>query len=388
MTTASRRRQQLFSLQPLDSRTQSPLFQRRRLAQEEDMGHAPQLLSLNGHAGAGGEGGPSANMSLGNAVCERCGEGFSMDEEIINCNGKVWHKECFVCAQCFQPFPEGRFFEFEGRKYCEHDFCVLFAPSCARCGEFISGRVIKAMNSSWHPECFRCFICAKVLADEGFVKNQGRALCRDCNANEKAKGLGKYVCFKCHCIIEGGHLKWKGEVYCPYHFNCYTCGVELTADAREKDGELYCLRCHDKMGIPICGACRRPIEERVIHAMGKTWHVEHFVCAKCEKPFLGTRHYEKKGLAYCEIHYHQLFGNICFVCNNIINGDVFSAFNKAWCTNCFACSICDRKMNQKTKFFEFDQKPVCKNCYDKFPSELKKRLKKAYDEALKLGKSS
>ena len=33
---------------------------------------------------------------------------------------------------------------------------------------------------------------------------------------------------------------------------------------------------------------------------------QHFVCAKCEKAFLGTRHYEKKGLAYCEIHYHQV----------------------------------------------------------------------------------
>ena len=32
--------------------------------------------------------------------------------------------------------------------------------------------------------------------------------------------------------------------------------VELNVDAREKGGELYCLRCHDKMGIPICGACR------------------------------------------------------------------------------------------------------------------------------------
>ena len=34
------------------------------------------------------------------------------------------------------------------------------------------------------------------------------------------------------------------------------CRIELTAEAREKTGELYCLRCHDKMGIPICGACR------------------------------------------------------------------------------------------------------------------------------------
>ena len=38
--------------------------------------------------------------------------------------------------------------------------------------------------------------------------------------------------------------------------------------------ELYCLRCHDKMGIPICGACHRPIEERVVTALGKNWHVE------------------------------------------------------------------------------------------------------------------
>lgn len=38
--------------------------------------------------------------------------------------------------------------------------------------------------------------------------------------------------------------------------------------------ELYCLRCHDKMGVPICGACRRPIEERVVTALGKHWHVE------------------------------------------------------------------------------------------------------------------
>ena len=71
------------------------------------------------------------------------------------------------------------------------------------------------------------------------------------------------------------------------------------------------------MGIPICGACRRPIEGRVVTALGKHWCVEHFVCAKCEKPFLGNRHYERKGLAYCETHYHQLFGNLCHVCNNV-----------------------------------------------------------------------
>lgn len=62
---------------------------------------------------------------------------------------------------------------------------------------FIIGRVIKAMNASWHPRCFRCELCSKELADLGFVKNQGRALCHDCMAREKAISAGKYVCYKC-----------------------------------------------------------------------------------------------------------------------------------------------------------------------------------------------
>ncbi|MGH0151478.1 UNVERIFIED_CONTAM: hypothetical protein FKN15_049385 [Acipenser sinensis] len=142
----------------------------------------------------------------------------------------------------------------------------LRVPVCVL-GEFIIGRVIKAMNNSWHPDCFCCDICQQVLADVGFVKNAG--------------------------------------------------SKELTADARELKGELYCLPCHDKMGVPICGACRRPIEGRVVNAMGKQWHVEKIKCS-----------------------------------NLII------------------------LLLLRNKFVEFDMKPVCKKCYEKFPLELKKRLKK------------
>ncbi|KAG8142717.1 putative LIM domain-containing protein [Naja naja] len=70
-------------------------------------------------------------------------------------------------------------------------------------------------------------------------------------------------------IIEEQPLIFKNDPYHPDHFNGANCGKELTAEAREPKGELYCLPCHDKMGVPICGACRRPIEGRVVNAMGK-----------------------------------------------------------------------------------------------------------------------
>ncbi|XP_069029777.1 LIM and senescent cell antigen-like-containing domain protein 1 isoform X4 [Embiotoca jacksoni] len=243
----------------------------------------------------------------------------------------------------------------------------------SRCSSLLAATSV-AMNNSWHPDCFCCNICQAVLADVGFVKNAGRHLCRPCHNREKARGLGKYICQKCHAIIEEQPLIFKNDPYHPDHFNCNNCGKELTAEARELKGELFCLPCHDKMGVPICGACRRPIEGRVVNAMGKQWHVEHFVCAKCEKPFLGHRHYERKGLAYCETHYNQLFGDVCYHCNRVIEGDVVSALNKAWCVSCFSCSTCNTKLTLKDKFVEIDLRPVCKHCYEHMPEELKRRL--------------
>lgn len=62
---------------------------------------------------------------------------------------------------------------------------------------------------------------------------------------------------------------------------------------------------------------------------------------------------------------------------------VFTALNKAWCVHHFACSVCDTKMTQKSKFYEYDEKPVCKKCYERFPNELRRRLRTAHEMTMK-----
>lgn len=86
---------------------------------------------------------------------------------------------------------------------------------------------------SWHPECFRCQLCHRELADSGFIRNNNRALCHGCNASIKASEIGKYSCLKCHGLIDGAPLRFRGEVYHGYHFNCTSCKVELDSTARE-----------------------------------------------------------------------------------------------------------------------------------------------------------
>ncbi|KAI2524652.1 LIM zinc finger domain containing 1 [Homo sapiens] len=49
--------------------------------------------------------------ALASATCERCKGGFAPAEKIVNSNGELYHEQCFVCAQCFQQFPEGLFYE-------------------------------------------------------------------------------------------------------------------------------------------------------------------------------------------------------------------------------------------------------------------------------------
>lgn len=152
----------------------------------------------------------SNTLLAGPLFCSHCDEGFEEKEKIVNTNGEILHQQCYVCAQCFKPFDQTEvYYEFGGRKYCEHDFQVLFAPCCGKCRQFIIGRVIKALNNSWHPNCFNCQLCQRPLADQGFIKNNGRALCHDCNVLEKAAAVGRYICTRCKDAIEETPLKVK-----------------------------------------------------------------------------------------------------------------------------------------------------------------------------------
>lgn len=329
------------------------------------------------------------NQQVPARYCVRCNELFK-DYENMACTGQdqFWHLNCFVCSQCFRPLNKDfQYYHFNERIYCERDFRTLFAPCCAKCNHYIIGRFIRAVNKCWHPNCFLCEECQIPLADHGFMRHKNRSLCHNCHAIEKEAATNKHICNKCHSYIDESDqlppLRYKGDTYHSYHFNCNSCGIQLRSDARQVNEDLYCLRCHDQMDFPICGGCRKPIEERVVTALGKHWHAYHFVCTTCEKPFHGKRHFEVKGLAYCVEHYYELFGHRCETCAQIIKTEVICALDKHYCKDHFACYQCGRQLiPNKTKFFDVYTNPCCKKCYRKLPANVRKRL----DEERKLEK--
>ncbi|XP_049676158.1 leupaxin isoform X2 [Accipiter gentilis] len=64
----------------------------------------------------------------------------------------------------------------------------------------------------------------------------------------------------------------------------------------------------------ICATCHKPIAGKVLTALGKTWHPEHFTCAHCGQELGSQPFFERGGEAYCEEDYHQAFSPRCAYC--------------------------------------------------------------------------
>ena len=70
------------------------------------------------------------------------------------------------------------------------------------------------------------------------------------------------------------------------------------------------------------GICHYTIKH--VQNLFQSWHVEHFVCHHCEKPFLNDTYFvgADDGKPYCEYHYNKLFGDSCTWCGRVIQSQV------------------------------------------------------------------
>lgn len=88
---------------------------------------------------------------------------LSRYQRTIKAMEQSWHEECFVCAgPCKKPLVGTSFYERDGRPYCRIDFEQLFAARCAGCTLPITENAIVALNAKWHRDCFKCKVGARL----------------------------------------------------------------------------------------------------------------------------------------------------------------------------------------------------------------------------------
>ncbi|RYO97472.1 hypothetical protein DL763_002740 [Monosporascus cannonballus] len=122
---------------------------------------------------------PSRPDQRSRGNCKACGE-LITGKSISSADGRLtgrYHKACFVCATCREPFAGTTFYVLEDKPYCEYHYHKLNGSLCGSCDKGIEGQYLEdEASKKYHVGCFRCRDCGVVLRD-GYFDLGGVAYC-------------------------------------------------------------------------------------------------------------------------------------------------------------------------------------------------------------------
>jgi len=162
-------------------------------------------------------------------TCTICAE--TITDRAMKAGDKLYHEEHFACTQCGLSLAgaDVAIYTKQESLYCQDCYMTLFVPLCARCNQYITQECVKAMDKTWHPECFQCCVCSAQF---------------------------------------GGSLTY-----------------------RETGGKAYCDKCYTATILPKCAGCSQPIQDRALKAFDAQWHVQCFVCEECKTTFEDSKNF-------------------------------------------------------------------------------------------------
>ncbi|XP_011612518.2 paxillin-like isoform X2 [Takifugu rubripes] len=231
---------------------------------------------------------------------------------------------------------------------------------CGACKKPIVGQVVTAMGRTWHPEHFVCTHCQEEIGSKNFFERDGQPYCEKDYHN-----LFSPRCHYCNGPILDKVVTALDKTWHPEHFFCAQCGSFFGVEGfHEKDGKAYCRKDYFDMFAPKCGGCARAILENYISALNSLWHPECFVCRECFTPFINGSFFDHDGQPYCESHYHEQRGSLCSGCQKPITGRCITAMGKKFHPEHFVCAFCLKQLNKGT-FKEQNDKPYCQSCFVK-----------------------
>ncbi|XP_073717085.1 paxillin a isoform X4 [Misgurnus anguillicaudatus] len=231
---------------------------------------------------------------------------------------------------------------------------------CGACKKPIAGQVVTAMGRTWHPEHFVCTHCQEEIGSRNFFERDGEPYCE-----KDYHSLFSPRCHYCNGPILDKVVTALDKTWHPEHFFCAQCGSFFGPDGfHEKEGKAYCRKDYFDMFAPKCGGCARAILENYISALSSLWHPECFVCRECFTPFVNGSFFDHEGQPYCEAHYHERRGSLCSGCQKPITGRCITAMGKKFHPEHFVCAFCLKQLNKGT-FKEQNDKPYCQSCYVK-----------------------
>ncbi|KAI8149423.1 hypothetical protein BJV82DRAFT_588023 [Fennellomyces sp. T-0311] len=158
-------------------------------------------------------------------------------------------------------------------------------PTCSKCHQPLGNRFVRALDGTFHPECFTCMDCNAPVAARFFPykadSGQTLPLCE----RDYFRRLG-LVCDQCHEALRGPYIIALDKKYHIDHFTCSACSTVFGSEDSyyEHDGQVFCHFHYSTQFAVSCAGCQMAILKQYVEIDRKEvvehWHPECYMIHK------------------------------------------------------------------------------------------------------------
>lgn len=218
---------------------------------------------------------------------------------------------------------------------------------CSACNKSIFGNCITSNEGKLHIDCFVCSVstCKRKLGGLAYFLEKDDLYCENCYHENYSPR-----CAYCDKPVKDRLITALGKSFHPEHFFCSQCGKVFGPDEAflEANGKAYCEEDFGVMFAGVCAKCKKPLLGDFVATPANKWHKDCFDCIVCHVPLMANGFFEHEGNPYCETHYVSATSKICVACGNTVIGRFVRAGGLQYHPSCFRCAFCKSSLDTST----------------------------------------
>ncbi|KAH7035293.1 RhoGAP domain-containing protein [Microdochium trichocladiopsis] len=157
---------------------------------------------------------------------------------------------------------------------------------CHKCGEQLTGQFVRALDGTFHLDCFKCRDCGQIVASKFFPAEdeQGGGQYPLCET-DYFRRLG-LLCHQCGGALRGSYITALDRKYHVDHFTCTLCSTVFGAQDSyyEHDSNVYCHYHYSTQFAQRCNGCQTAILKQFVeifrNGQNQHWHPECYMIHK------------------------------------------------------------------------------------------------------------